>query len=36
MYDPQDWQVTPIWGSLCSRCFKCVDVCPENAITITF
>jgi formate hydrogenlyase subunit 6/NADH:ubiquinone oxidoreductase subunit I len=36
IYDPQDWRVTPIWGSLCSRCFKCVEVCPENAITITW
>lgn len=33
-YDPQDWRVTPIWGSLCTRCFKCVEVCPEKAITI--
>jgi len=35
-YDPQDWRITPIWGSLCSICFKCVEVCPENAITITW
>jgi len=33
-YDPQDWRITPIWGSLCTRCFKCVEVCPEKAITI--
>ena len=36
IYDPQDWRITPIWGSLFSRCFKCVEVCPENAITITW
>ncbi|MEJ2294094.1 MAG: 4Fe-4S binding protein [Candidatus Lokiarchaeota archaeon] len=35
-YDPQDWRITPIWGSLCSRCLKCVEVCPENAITISW
>lgn len=35
-YDPQDWRITPIWGSLCTRCFKCVDVCPENAIKISW
>jgi ferredoxin len=35
-YDPQDWRITPIWGSLCTRCFKCVDVCPEKAISITW
>lgn len=34
IYDPQRWRITPQWGSLCSRCFKCVDVCPENAITV--
>jgi len=36
IYDPQDWRITPIWRSLCSRCFKCVEVCPEKAITITW
>jgi len=35
-YDPQDWRITAIWGSLCSRCFKCADACPENAITIAW
>ena len=32
--DPQDWRVTPIWGSLCTRCFKCVEICPQKAITV--
>lgn len=36
LYDPQDWRITPIWGSLCTRCFKCVEKCPERAITISF
>ncbi|MHA1845081.1 MAG: 4Fe-4S dicluster domain-containing protein [Promethearchaeota archaeon] len=35
-FDPQDWRITPIWGSLCTRCFKCVDVCPEKAISISW
>jgi ferredoxin len=34
IYDPQRWTISPQWGSLCSRCMKCVDVCPENAITV--
>ncbi|TXT55527.1 MAG: hypothetical protein BAJALOKI2v1_660012 [Promethearchaeota archaeon] len=33
-WDPQDWRITPIWGSLCQRCLKCVEACPENAITV--
>ncbi|TXT64019.1 MAG: hypothetical protein BAJALOKI1v1_630024 [Promethearchaeota archaeon] len=33
-YDPQDWRITPIWGSLCTRCLKCVDICPEKAISV--
>ena len=33
-YDPQRWSIKPQWGSLCTRCLKCVEVCPENAISI--
>ncbi len=33
-YDPQDWRITPIWGSICTRCMKCVKICPEQAITV--
>ena len=33
-YDPQRWTISPQWGSLCTRCLKCVEVCPENAITV--
>ena len=35
-YDPQDWRITPIWGSLCTRCFKCIEACPEKAIQISW
>ncbi len=33
-YDPQIWRITPLWISLCTRCMKCVDICPENAIKV--
>ena len=33
-YDPQIWRVTPVYLSLCTRCMKCVEVCPEKAITV--
>jgi len=32
--DPQRWRINPQWGSLCTRCLKCVEICPEQAITI--
>jgi len=32
--DPQDWQITAVWPSVCNRCLKCVELCPENAITV--
>ena len=35
-YDPQLWRITPVWLSLCTRCMKCVEVCPEKAITVTW
>lgn len=34
--DPQRWRITPQWGSLCTRCLKCVEVCPEGAITVNW
>ncbi|NVM34140.1 MAG: 4Fe-4S dicluster domain-containing protein [Candidatus Lokiarchaeota archaeon] len=34
--DPQRWRINPQWGSLCTHCLKCVDICPENAISITW
>jgi formate hydrogenlyase subunit 6/NADH:ubiquinone oxidoreductase subunit I len=35
-HDPQIWRVTPLWLSLCTRCMKCVQVCPENAIKVSW
>lgn len=35
-YEPQNWRITPIWASLCTRCYKCVQICPENAISVKF
>ena len=34
--DPQHWLVTAVWPSVCNRCFKCVDICPEKAITVNW
>ncbi len=33
-WDPQLWRVTPIWLSLCTRCMKCVGVCPVGAVSV--
>jgi ferredoxin len=33
-YDPQIWRITPLYPSLCTRCLKCVEVCPEQAIIV--
>jgi len=35
-YDPQIWRVTPLYPSLCTRCLKCVEVCPVEAINVTW
>jgi ferredoxin len=34
--DPQVWKVTPLYPSLCTLCMKCVNKCPEEAITIIY
>lgn len=34
-YDPQIWSIKAMWPTLCTLCMKCVDICPEKAITIT-
>lgn len=34
LYDPQVWRITPVWPSVCMRCLKCVEICPEKAITV--
>lgn len=33
-YDPQVYRITPVWPSVCTRCFKCVEICPQKAITV--
>ncbi len=33
-FDPDKWMVTPVWPSICTGCFRCVKVCPVNAITV--
>ena len=35
-FDPQIWRITPIWTSLCNRCLKCVEICPENVIKVSW
>ena len=32
--DPQFWKITPVWPSVCTRCLRCVDSCPESAIAV--
>ncbi len=32
--DPQHWRITAVWLSICTRCFKCIEICPEQAIEI--
>jgi ferredoxin len=34
--DPQIWRITPLWLSLCTRCMKCVEVCPEKLINVSW
>ncbi len=36
VYDPQKWRITPLWNDQCSRCMKCVEACPENAVSVTW
>jgi ferredoxin len=33
--DPQTWRVTAVWLDLCNHCMKCVEGCPQGAITVT-
>jgi ferredoxin len=33
--DPRYWRVTALWPSLCTRCGRCVEVCPRRAITVS-
>ena len=34
--DPQLWKITPVWPSVCTRCMKCVEICPEKAINVSW
>ncbi|MDY0044355.1 MAG: 4Fe-4S binding protein [Syntrophales bacterium] len=34
--DPDIYQVLPVRRDKCNGCNKCIEVCPEDAITITF
>lgn len=33
--DPKAWRVTPLWATLCTRCQKCVEACPERAVSVS-
>lgn len=33
-YDPDKWRITPLWLSLCTKCYQCVHLCPEGAISV--
>ncbi|OHD72142.1 MAG: hypothetical protein A2W19_14615 [Spirochaetes bacterium RBG_16_49_21] len=33
-FDPQKWRITPLWPDLCFRCMKCVESCPERAVSV--
>ncbi|MHA1386964.1 MAG: 4Fe-4S binding protein [Candidatus Thorarchaeota archaeon] len=33
-WDPSYWQVTPVYTSQCTRCMRCIEVCPVNAISV--
>ncbi len=34
--EPGKYEVLPVRRDKCIMCNKCTDVCPENAITITY
>jgi NAD-dependent dihydropyrimidine dehydrogenase PreA subunit len=35
-WDPSYWQVTPVYTSQCTRCMKCIEVCPVDAISVSW
>jgi len=35
-YDPQYWQITAVWLSLCTHCMKCVKACHQKAIKVIY
>jgi len=34
--DPQIWRVSALWWDLCNRCMKCLEACPQHAITVSW
>jgi NAD-dependent dihydropyrimidine dehydrogenase PreA subunit len=32
--DPRLWRITAMWPTLCTACMKCVQLCPEKAVTV--
>ena len=36
IHDPGAYKITPRHSDKCSGCMDCVEVCPENAISILF
>lgn len=34
-YEPGNYRLRVIYRDKCSACNQCVDVCPENALTVT-
>jgi formate hydrogenlyase subunit 6/NADH:ubiquinone oxidoreductase subunit I len=36
IYDPDNWRITALWPSLCTRCRKCEEVCPKGAIHVSW
>ena len=30
-----DWVIVPAMASLCTGCNVCVEICPENAVTVS-
>ncbi|TXT57916.1 MAG: hypothetical protein BAJATHORv1_10625 [Candidatus Thorarchaeota archaeon] len=35
-WNPERWKVTAVWPSMCMGCNKCVEACPEQAISMKF
>ncbi|MBD3190382.1 MAG: hypothetical protein GF308_07045 [Candidatus Heimdallarchaeota archaeon] len=35
-FDPQIWRITPLYLSLCNRCLKCVEACPEEVVEVSW